>query len=328
MIHNAEASQRILQALDYDRMLLLCDENVERLVWPRLPLLKHIPKLVIPPGEATKTQSTTTHILEQMHQHGLTRQSLLIGLGGGVVTDLAGFCASIYMRGIEVIHIPTTVLGMVDAAIGGKTGINTHWGKNMVGSFHAPQAVLYLPDVLETLPERHHKAGFVEAWKTTLMCRPQQWDTLHYPLHIEQIMDIAKIKQALVDLDFNEQGARAWLNFGHSFGHAFEHLYSPSHGLLHGEAIAWGMLTELILSKENSTFLRHWGKWVAAHMPKLPFTPSDADQILNILRSDKKNLSNEQRFALPLTTGSAVVSFDEAAQQNALRILWANHLAL
>ncbi len=321
MIHDSQSSKEILRSLSYDRVAIVTDKHVESLVWPQMDELHPFSKIVIDPGESSKSQATVSFILDQMHQAGLSRKSLLVGLGGGVVTDLAGYCASIYMRGIDVMHIPTTLLAMVDAAIGGKTGINTHWGKNMVGTFHTPVAILYFPDVLQHLPKRHHKAGFVEAWKTTIMCKPNVWKEMEYPLTRKQITDVAETKLTLVETDITEKGKRAWLNFGHSFGHAFEHLYHLEYGLLHGEAIAWGMLTEMYFIDENTHYRSFWTNWVKANIPPLPYKPEHCNQVIELMRSDKKNSADGQYFALPFPSGSKIVAVDEGQQREALRWL-------
>ncbi len=326
MIQNAQASDKVLSSMQYDRVLVLTDRNVDLNVWPMMKLLHAYPKIIIEPGETSKSQTTATNILKQMHSNGLSRESLLIGLGGGVVTDLAGYCASIYMRGIDVIHVPTSLLAMVDAAIGGKTGINTEWGKNMVGTFHKPKAILYYQDVLQSLPERQFKSGFVEAWKTTIMCTPEIWEDVQYPLTYDQITQTANTKQTLVERDFRDKGNRAWLNFGHSFGHAFEHLYHREHGILHGEAIAWGMLAEFYLTKEETPYRKYWAKWVENNIPKLPYTPKQKDHVLDLIKSDKKNSVDVQRFSLPYLSGSRVQAFDEQELVIALEKLWMDYL--
>ena len=327
MITRSLETNKFLKSLDAKRTVVLTDKNVEQLVLPKLNALQAFQRISIAPGETSKRQETVDEILLQMHRLGMDRSSTLIGLGGGVVTDLAGFCASIYMRGIKVVHFPTSLLAMVDAAIGGKTGINTAWGKNMVGTFHQPEAVLYQPDVLQTLPERHLKCGFVEAWKTIVMCRPMDWQKLTYPLSESQIIEVANTKLQLVEEDFREQNKRAWLNFGHTIGHAFEHLYHQSHDLLHGEAIAWGMLAEMYLFDADKDMLSFWEDWVLQNIPKLPFTPADTDRLLDIMQADKKSKDGTLYVALPYKDGSAVVPVKKDAIANALDRLWQKHLS-
>lgn len=327
MITRSLETSKFLESLDAKCTVVLTDKNVEQLVLPKLSALHAFQRISITPGETSKRQETVDEILLQMHRLGMDRSSTLIGLGGGVVTDLAGYCASIYMRGIDVVQFPTSLLAMVDAAIGGKTGINTAWGKNMVGTFHQPEAVLYQPDVLQTLPERHLKSGFVEAWKTIVMCRPMDWQKLTYPLSESQIIEVANTKLQLVEVDFHEQNKRAWLNFGHTIGHAFEHLYHQSHDLLHGEAIAWGMLAEMYLFDADKDMLTYWENWVLENIPKLPFNPSDRDQLLDIMQADKKSKDGTLYVALPYKDGSAVVPAKKDAMIHALNQLWNKHLS-
>lgn len=327
MITRASETDEYIQTLDANRTVILTEHNVEQLVLPKFAALSPFRRICIAAGEASKCQETVNTILHQMHQLGMDRNSILIGLGGGVVTDLAGYCASIYMRGIKVIHIPTSLLAMVDAAIGGKTGINTAWGKNMVGTFHQPEAVLYKPEVLNTLPERHLKCGFVEAWKTFVMCKPNEWRELTFPLSEAQIADVAQTKLKLVEEDFREQNKRAWLNFGHTIGHAFEHLYHQSHHLLHGEAIAWGMLAEMYLFDANQDLLLFWENWVVNNIPKLPYTPLDKERILHLMQADKKSKEGILYFALPYESGSAVVPQNVESVSSSLDRLWKKHLS-
>jgi len=209
-------------------------------------------------GEKNKRISHVEALAEQMMEQGADRTSLVIGFGGGIVTDISGFLAAIFMRGIPVLQIPTTLLAQVDAATGGKTGVNLAIGKNLVGSFHQPQAVLIDPEVLVTLPEREYRAGLFEVvkcgiirdrglfdllaqcWREVLALQPDVVDEL--------IAGAVRIKAEVVTEDEREGDLRRILNFGHTVGHALE-AETEYVRMLHGEAVAWGMLAATRLAE-------------------------------------------------------------------------------
>jgi 3-dehydroquinate synthase len=298
----------LLQSGSYDHVVILTDEAVKRNCLRRIPVLGNLSHIVVPEGESAKNLETVTEIWQQMHNRQMTRSSLLINIGGGVITDLGGFCASTYMRGIDCIHIPTTTLAMVDAAVGGKTGFNTDWGKNMLGTFHSPKAILYFPEVLKTLDERHFLSGVTEAFKTAVMVEEQLLNTLRQlsdegklRSDTSWIIPVAEAKQQLVDTDYRETGNRIWLNFGHTIGHAFEHyLLQRKEGvLLHGEAVAWGMLAEMYIVDNNNAFLNYWEMWVKKHIPQLALSEADVDALLVRVQSDKKQSFGRHIFTVP-----------------------------
>jgi len=210
----------------------------------------HVTNIILDSGESIKNINTATNCWEEMHRLGADRHSLIIGLGGGVITDLAGFVAGCYMRGIDVIHVPTTLMGMVDAAIGGKTGINLSRGKNVVGLIHQPQQIFILPHCLQSLPDQEFIAGLAEIVKYAIILNPLLFQMLEEnattilsrePFLIHQLIsECCKIKTNIVRQDEKDIGIRQILNFGHTFAHAIE--AATQYTLFtHGEAVSIGI---------------------------------------------------------------------------------------
>ncbi len=203
--------------------------------------------VTIPDGEEHKNMDTILFILDRLHEHGIDRKSLLIAFGGGVVGDMTGFAASIYLRGIDFIQIPTTLLSQVDASVGGKTGVNNRFGKNLTGSFYQPQAVYCETNFLKTLPQREFRAGIAEMVKMALTFDKKFFDWLiEHDLNDENDLIIAikkciEIKADIVSKDEKESGIRAVLNYGHTFAHVIENETNYS-TYLHGEAVAIGIV--------------------------------------------------------------------------------------
>src|SRR6202051_3603862 len=226
--------------------------------------------LEMPDGERSKRLATLEKLAEKLIKQGADRGITLIALGGGVVGDVTGFLASIYMRGVDVIQVPTTVLAQVDAAIGGKTGVNLVSGENFLGTFHQPRAVLIDPDVLATLSEREYRAGLYESLKCGIIGAAGLFRCFEYrpreildrdPVVVEKVIaDSVRLKASVVGADEREGGLRQVLNFGHTIGHALE-AETRYTQLLHGEAVAWGMIaaTHIALSSgklESATAAR------------------------------------------------------------------------
>ena len=216
--------------------------------------------LYLPGGEDQKRLAPLEVLAEEMVRRGADRSSLIIGFGGGIVNDMAGFLAAIFMRGIAVVQVPTTLLAQVDAAVGGKTGVNLVSGKNLLGSFHQPAAVLIDPAVLETLPEREYRAGLWEIIKAGIIRDEALFRFLaeHHdevlarrPEAVDRIIgDSVRIKAEVVSADEKESDLRRILNFGHTFGHALE-AETAYRRFLHGEAVAWGMRAAIYLSERT-----------------------------------------------------------------------------
>lgn len=293
-------------------VLLVTDENVAPLLPPALAAL---PRHVLRPGEEHKTWEELGRLLGALDRAGLDRDGELVAVGGGVVTDMAGFAAALHRRGIAWSAWPTSVVGQVDAAIGGKTAVDLGGGKNTVGAFHFPQRVVVDPRALATLPTRHLRAGFGEMLKSALLRGEEALAALERlkpedlsaatPAGVAAIEACARHKAALVDEDPFDTGARRALNLGHSFGHAFEAAAMPA--LLHGEAVGAGLLCAARLAAQLrpgaaagleqrlSAALRRWGLPVTLQLPSAV--------VIDQLRRDKKRSGAALRFVLPLAPG-------------------------
>lgn len=242
----------------YDQIILIADARTNGFCLPILknciPVFKVHPILVVPAGEENKTLDTCSYLWSQLQQLLVTKKSLLISVGGGALSDLVGLAASLYKRGIDVIHIPTTLLAMVDASHGGKTAIDFHDTKNLVGTFHMPKAIYLNPIFLKSLSERVLYSGCAEMIKHALLHSKKMWNqVLSFSFSdftkLESIQSSIEVKTVLVKQDPNDEGIRQALNFGHSVGHAIESsLFHSKSALLHGEAIMIGMQIELQLS--------------------------------------------------------------------------------
>jgi 3-dehydroquinate synthase len=253
-------------------------------------------------GENNKRLASLERLAEEMSERGADRTSIVIGFGGGIVTDMGGFLAAIFMRGVPVLQIPTTLLAQVDAATGGKTGVNLRSGKNLIGSFHQPLAVLIDPELLSTLPEREYRAGLFEVLKCGIIRDPDLFSRFAQRRESILAMDPAvvdalvsgavRVKVDVVSADEKEGDLRRILNFGHTVGHAIE-AETEYTRLLHGEAIAWGMIaaTELsvlagLLSKEEC---------------------EEIERLIGRLAKDKKTLGGKVHFVLATGIGSVKI---------------------
>jgi len=279
--------------------------------------------LFFPGGETRKRLAEVEALAESMVQKGADRSSAIVALGGGIVTDVAGFLAAIFMRGIPVIQIPTTLLGQVDAAIGGKTGVNLTAGKNLIGSFHQPLAVLIDPAVLDTLPEREYRAGLFEIIKHGVIADPDLFWLMrrepervmsHEPAVVDRmICDSVRLKAQVVSGDEKEEDRRRILNFGHTFGHALEAETNYSQ-FLHGEAVAWGMKAATVLgamermlpSSDREEILR----CVNSYGPFPPLDGIDPEKLAARLKSDKKTVKGKVHFVLPERIGAVKIRAD------------------
>jgi 3-dehydroquinate synthase len=278
--------------------------------------------LFLEPGEKFKTLGSVEKLLRQMAAAGGDRGSLLIAFGGGIVGDVGGFLAAIFMRGISYIQVPTTFLAQVDSSVGGKTGVNLPEGKNLVGSFHHPLAVFADIEALGTLPERELRAGLMESVKAGII--RDRALVRFMESHAEQVLArdakalekvIAasiRMKAGVVHLDEREGGLRMILNFGHTVGHALEQT-THYKVLLHGEAVGWGMVAALFLAGQRGTISRmqfeRLERLVYLYGP-LPELPLRAARVVKATGGDKKNLGGVRRFVLPVGIGDAGVVED------------------
>jgi len=298
----------------------------------------------IPAGEKYKNRETWAWVTDEMLAQGFGRDSAIVAVGGGVVGDLAGFVAATYMRGIPFVQVPTTLVAMIDASIGGKTGVDTPAGKNLVGAFHQPAAVLIDPTVLATLPERELRAGLAEAIKHGVIADAGYFDrtvaalpTLLAPggstsgAMRSLIEGSVAIKQAVVARDEREQGLRKILNFGHTLGHAAEAL--SGYALLHGEAVAIGMALESRLAErlgvaEPGTADRVRMALSCAMLPSQVPPSLDPMQLVTFTKTDKKARRNHVEYALPRAIGHMAgadtdwgIAVDDADALAAARIM-------
>jgi len=276
----------------------------------------------MPDGERAKTLSTVADLAGKLLRQGADRKAVVVALGGGVVGDVAGFLASIYMRGVDCVQVPTTLLAQVDASIGGKTGVNLPEGKNLLGAFHQPRAVFIDPGVLATLPEREYRSGLYEAMKCGIIRRPEIFDYMEQnrerilqrdPGALEQLIaDCVQVKAEVVSADEREGDLRRVLNFGHTVGHALE-AETGYKQFLHGEAVAWGMVAASMISaamqKADSDTARRIISAVLAYAP-LPRVETRGKKIARRLANDKKTLDGVIHFVLPIELGKVEIVSD------------------
>lgn len=313
------AFEQHLQRGNYSKVFVLVDDNTERDCLPKMKSLlakstDHV--LKITPGEEYKTIQTCYALWQQLSNRGGDRKSLLVNLGGGVLTDLGGFVASTFKRGIDFINIPTTLLAMVDASIGGKTGVDLGSLKNQVGVINQPEMVLVFPKLLKTLAPRQTVSGYAEMLKHGLIKDAEYWERLRTEEKFTEAASIQKsiaIKNEVVQEDPTEQGVRKILNFGHTLGHAIESYFlesSDKPALLHGEAIAVGMILEAYLSHElkglSKLSLHEIKETFLKHFDRVYFEKEDIDVILDLMQYDKKNAHGNINFALLQEIGVAV----------------------
>jgi len=274
----------------------------------------------IPDGEKYKTVETWSAIIDALITFGLDRKSFVVAFGGGVVGDMAGFAAACFMRGIDYIQLPTTLLAMVDSSVGGKTAVDHPLGKNLIGAFHQPVAVWADVNFLETLPRRQFVAGYAEAFKYAFLGGRSMFEFMKRnreavleggsALVLECVERCVGIKADIVARDERESGLRALLNFGHTFAHALERFYGFE-GLLHGEAVLWGIECAVALAKDTGALpTKYWGEFDeilrALPRPPLPSAPW-IDEIYAAMFTDKKAESGRLRFVLPVSPGEAEV---------------------
>ncbi len=270
-------------------------------------LLKQLPTsflITVPAGEATKTLETANMIWQKMLENGFTKSTTMIGIGGGMIGDLAGFCASLYLRGIQYIQIPTTLLAQIDASVGGKTAINAPIMKNAIGLIKQPSLVLIDPLTLQTLPKRQLNSGIAEMIKYGLIASKTIFEKLQAPLTLSAfsplIHECIKIKARIIEQDEQDLGLRQLLNYGHTIGHALEQ-YSQ-YKLLHGEAIAIGML---LMAKEKPYYktLRN-----LLRKYNLPTTYDyDPHKLLKYIQTDKKHYGSKLNIVLVNDIGKSYI---------------------
>lgn len=306
----------------HNRVLAVTDTTVERLYGDRVAnALKHLDSrgvLAFDIREETKTRETWAAITDQLLVRGLGRDTTLVALGGGVVGDVVGFVAATYMRGLPVVQVPTTLLAMVDASVGGKTGVDTPHGKNLVGAFHQPSAVIIDPALLETLPAEHYRGGFAEIIKHGVIADPVYFAAVHDFLQrqgkdgAQRLFELApiiersvQIKAGIVTRDEREAGLRKVLNFGHTIAHAIE--AATSYRMLHGEAVAIGMVIEARMAvrlgvAERGIAAEIMSVCEAAGLPTA-MPAVKAESLIEFSHADKKARGGRVEYALPRRIG-------------------------
>lgn len=329
----AEAGAYIAPLLKGRRAIIVSDENVAKLYLHRLTgaLEKSgigCRAVIVPAGEGTKNFAAFGKLLERLLQQQPDRDTAIVALGGGVVGDIAGFAASVLLRGVDFIQIPTTLLSQVDSSVGGKTGINSAFGKNLIGTFHQPKLVLCDIGTLATLPEREMKAGYAEVLKYALIKDKKFFGWLEKnaeklltgdaPALAEAVKKSCQAKATIVARDEKESGERALLNFGHTFAHALEAECGYGDELLHGEAVAIGMVLALKLSAamklcpraEVTQVLKHYKKIGLPASPQILRRQWDAPSLMQHMLHDKKAKSGALTLILSRGVGSAFIARD------------------
>jgi 3-dehydroquinate synthase len=314
----------LLNNLQFDGLFILTDENTKRFCLPRMetiPEIRTAKQFCISAGDEHKNLQTLSSVWEFLSQNGANRKSLLINLGGGMLTDLGGFAAAAFKRGVRFINIPTTLLGAVDAAVGGKTGINFNGLKNEIGAFAPAVAVLIDSNFFRTLDRTNLLSGYAEMLKHALLDSPLalnnilKFDVENIDYHQlnDLLFDSVSVKEQIVEQDPTEQGIRKALNLGHTFGHAFESLsYELQRPVPHGYAVAWGMVCELYLSYIQLGFdkntLNKVLSFVKKHYGAFAFDCNQYERLYELMQHDKKNETAAVNFTLLKTAGEIKIN--------------------
>lgn len=296
-----------------DRTFVLVDETTEKLCLPLIAgfdCVRGAKTITIGATDEHKTLESLAHVWECLQHGGATRHSLMINLGGGMVTDLGGFAASTFKRGINYINIPTTLLSMVDASVGGKTGINFGGLKNEIGVFNNARSVILDTTFLKTLDHENIHSGYAEMLKHGLIATEEMWAELvnfdlaasDYEQLSRMLADSVQVKERIVEQDPTEKGLRKALNLGHTVGHAFESLALQRHPILHGYAVAYGLVCELYLSCIKTGFpvdkMRQTVRFINENYGQMTITCDDYPTLLELMTHDKKNVAGEINFTL------------------------------
>ena len=316
-------------SINFKKCLLVLDRNIPNKYIKQISssLKKYeVYKFIYNANEKNKNQKNVNKILDLLLQKNFSRDDCLISIGGGITGDVAGFAASLFKRGLKFVNIPTTLLSQVDSSVGGKTGINTSEGKNLIGSFYQPNLVISDIEFLKTLPKREIICGYGEILKHSLIANRKFYYyltknckkilQLSTPYIDNSIYESCKIKKEIVEKDERESGLRKVLNFGHTFAHAYEASLNYSRKLNHGEAVILGMNTALNFCFDNKLIKKRDYESIMNHIinTKLPsslkkfFKKKDANKILSFMLSDKKNRSNQISLVLLKKIGNPVIN--------------------
>ena len=320
IIISKDLCQSLTQAIDevkHDLLFVLCDETTERLCLPVVSdfeCMKGAQLITIPATDTHKTLESLSHVWSELQRMGATRHSLMVNLGGGMVTDLGGFAASTFKRGIPYINIPTTLLSMVDASVGGKTGINFGGLKNEIGVFNNARSVILDTTFLRTMDHENICSGYAEMLKHGLINNEEMWaELLNFDLesldnleHLDMlgimVAESVAVKQRIVTEDPTEQGIRKALNLGHTAGHAFESMALERKPILHGYAVAYGLIVELYLCCVKMGFpqdkMRQTVSFIKENYGRMAITCDDYPHLIALMHHDKKNTGNDINFTL------------------------------
>ncbi len=331
----ASALNNAIESISPANICVLVDENTARFVWPvvkeETANLANATLITIPSGDANKNLDSAVQIWDGLQTANATRHSLLICLGGGVITDIGGFTASTFKRGIKFINMPTTLLSAVDAAVGGKTGINFNGYKNEIGVFSPADSVIISTRFFTTLPDSELLSGYAEMIKHSLIDKAETFYDLMQQSPVELkpesllslLQQSVEIKRRIVEEDPYERGIRRALNLGHTAGHALESLaMKKGKPIPHGYAVAWGCIIELVLSHLQCGFpsdtLRFAASYIANHYGTPEITCNDYPDLLQYMRHDKKNASaNEINFTLLSDIGQ--INIDRTASDDEIK---------
>lgn len=322
--------QHALSSSKHDVLFVLTDTNTEKLCLPLLAGISHMKNakhIVIGASDVNKNIETIAKVWTELGAGGGTRHSLMINLGGGMVTDLGGFAASTFKRGISFINIPTTLLAMVDASVGGKTGINFNGLKNEIGVFNSADYVILDTEFIKTLDAENIRSGYAEMLKHGLISTAEHWNELiGFDLENPDIATLrnmvgtsVEVKEKIVEEDPLEKGIRKALNLGHTIGHAFESLAMESgKPVLHGYAVAWGLVCELYLACIKCQFptekMRQTVRFITDHYGKMPVSCDNYERLYEYMTHDKKNIAGHVNFTLLADIGK--IRIDQSASKS------------
>lgn len=319
---------------NYSQVFIIADTNTQKHCLPvfleKTGLNPHPSVFVITPGEDQKSLATCEKIWQAMVAANLDRKALVLNLGGGVIGDMGGFCAATWKRGVDFAHVPTTLLAMTDAAIGGKLGVDFHGLKNVIGVFRQPAAVFIDNDFLDTLSEREYRSGLAEVIKHALI-EALLSESLAHPAQLRAFVKLPEstlrksiaVKVRIVTEDPHEKGIRMLLNFGHTIGHAVESYFlETDNPLTHGEAIAIGMICEMYDTRWQDEIARH----LLQSFPHITIPESAFPKIWTLMQQDKKNASGKVRMALPDELPYSMKMVEPTQAEVERSLTWYNNL--
>lgn len=321
---NAEL-QEFLSAMNYDKLFILTDTNTREKCYPLLkdiPVFRNAPVIKVEAGDTHKSLEQVSYIWSRLSNEGASRNSLLVNLGGGMITDMGGFAGATFKRGLRTVNIPTTLMASVDAAVGGKTGINFNGLKNEIGSFYPPECVFIDCEFLRTLDRDNLLSGYAEMIKHALISSVDTYASvllfdldakIDYTFLNKMVAQSVAVKERIVEEDPKEQGLRKALNFGHTIGHAYESLsFKKNAPLLHGHAVAAGIISELYLSYKLCDFpmdkLSQVVYYIKEYYPAFQFDCKDYETLYELMTHDKKNEAGIINFTLLAQIGDVRIN--------------------